>query len=116
MYGIANCKFCLVFCRCVQKFEISTEQQIFLLFLKRFQGRTVLHEAIISGRSLCFNLLLKQPNLDINSQDNQGWTPLFWAVNRGLEYLVQDLITADCDITAIDLSKNTALHEVLNFL
>ena len=88
-------------------------QIVFLL--NRFQGRTVLHEAIISGRSLCFNLLLKQPRLDINSQDNQGWTPLFWAVNRGLEYLVQDLITADCDITAIDLSKNTALHEVLTF-
>ncbi len=76
------------------------------------QGRTVLHEAVISGRSMCFNIILKQSQLKINAQDNQGWPPLFWAVNRKAEHLVQDLITAGCDIMHRDLSKNTALHEV----
>ena len=76
------------------------------------QGRTVLHEAIISGRSLCFNLLLKQPQLDINSQDNQGWSPLFWAAHRGLDHLVEDLIAIGCDISRKDLANNTVLHEV----
>ena len=72
----------------------------------------MLHESIISGRSLCFNFLLKQPQLDINAQDNQGWTPLFWAVNRGLEHFAQDLVGVGCDISKRDLSLNTALHEV----
>ena len=46
------------------------------------EGRTLLHEAIIAEASNCIGMLLRNGSVNINIPDNQGWTPLFWAINR----------------------------------
>jgi hypothetical protein len=75
------------------------------------EGRTVLHEAIVRGADDCANILLGDPRLNIDIPDNQGWTPLFWAANRGSTAIVEKLIKMKCPVNIRDLSGNTALHE-----
>ncbi|ELU04799.1 hypothetical protein CAPTEDRAFT_117742, partial [Capitella teleta] len=75
------------------------------------EGRTVLHEAIVRSAVDCAHILLCDERINIDIPDNQGWTSLFWAVNRGLTSIVERLLQLKCQVNIRDLSGNTALHE-----
>ncbi|KAJ5742080.1 Ankyrin repeat-containing domain protein [Penicillium manginii] len=45
-----------------------------------YDGKTALHHAVAKGRDAVFRLLLANPDVDPNSRDNAGRTPLSWAV------------------------------------
>ena len=74
--------------------------------------RTLLHEAVISNSKQCLQLLLTMPDIDINSQDLHGWTPLFWAVNCGNHDMVKQLLTMNCSVTVVDKEGNTIIHRI----
>lgn len=54
--------------------------------------------------------LLLDHNVDVNSRDTEGRTPLFWAVVQGHEVLVNDLLARGADIGARSSIGFTTLH------
>ncbi|XP_046682811.1 ankyrin repeat, SAM and basic leucine zipper domain-containing protein 1-like isoform X2 [Homalodisca vitripennis] len=69
-------------------------------------------------------LLGENCNCEIDAQDSQGWTALFWAVNKGRANVVEILVRkgAKVDIldrrshTAIDLAQNKRLDQIVEIL
>lgn len=94
---------------------IQDEAEIFdRLFTKNSQvnsrdyyGMTVLSVAVRCGRKKMIEQLLAIPDVDINSQDNFGRTPLWWAQKQGYidiaERLHEYANSASLNILAVDL-------------
>ena len=43
-------------------------------------GSVPLVQTIIKGKLDLFKAVLSVPELDLNAKDNEGWTPLYWAL------------------------------------
>lgn len=63
-----------------------------------------------NGHKVVFELLLHQPDVEVNLRDNKGRTPFFHAANRGRESIIRLLInTTGVDIISQDSIGQTAL-------
>ncbi|KAF2628423.1 ankyrin [Macroventuria anomochaeta] len=66
-------------------------------------GMSVDYEAVV-------RLLLDTDEIDVNSEDDRGRTPLFWAAMEGKSHLVELLLSADeVNLEKRDKSGFTAL-------
>ena len=54
--------------------------------------RSVLHWACASGNTEAVKLILSYPDVNLNSQDDSGWTPLMSAVSAGYVDIIQLLL------------------------
>jgi len=68
---------------------------------------TPLHWAVYVCSSVCVSFLLAKPEVDINSQDIWGQTPLHKAVRRGDLRIIKQLIVKGADWTIIDQQGKT---------
>ncbi|XP_052106398.1 SMC5-SMC6 complex localization factor protein 1-like [Mytilus californianus] len=59
---------------------------------KNFKGEAPLHAACIKNDVLKLKQLLKVPGVDVNIQDNAGWTPMHEACNHGRVQCVEELL------------------------
>ncbi|KAH0795194.1 serine/threonine-protein phosphatase 6 regulatory ankyrin repeat subunit B isoform X1 [Histomonas meleagridis] len=87
--------------------------------LKDLRGATALHYAAASGHSLLLRDTLSQSKLAINDKDNNGMTPLMYAVLAGSTEMINSLkhsdnnATCNCGITPFSLSYSLDLGNVL---
>ncbi|KAK7920069.1 hypothetical protein PG985_008091 [Apiospora marii] len=82
---------------------------------KETDGKTPLHEAVISGHKHMVELLLQDQRIrdNIDTRDNMGRTAMHWAADHGREKMVPLLTARGANLLAADMSSHTALHRAV---
>uniref|UniRef100_A0A8C7EFU8 Uncharacterized protein n=1 Tax=Nothoprocta perdicaria TaxID=30464 RepID=A0A8C7EFU8_NOTPE len=65
-------------------------------------GSTCLHHAAKNGNLEMVDLLLATGQVDVNAQDNGGWTPIIWAAEHKHIEVIRRLLTRGADVTLTD--------------
>ncbi|XP_063791938.1 histone-lysine N-methyltransferase EHMT1 isoform X2 [Pseudophryne corroboree] len=81
-----------------------------LLDLKDSEGSTCLHLAAKKGHFEVVKYLLTNEQMDVNCQDDGGWTPMIWATEYKHVELVKLLHSNGADINIRDNEENICLH------
>ncbi|XP_046845823.1 uncharacterized protein LOC124439604 [Xenia sp. Carnegie-2017] len=78
--------------------------------LKDCQGMTILHFAAQKSSVEIINLLLETRKVDINEQDNGGWTALMWTAEGMRKDAAECLLKWGANVNILDNEQNTCLH------
>lgn len=73
-------------------------------------GQNALIYAAATKKTLHVSYLLHIQHIDINAQDQDGYTALHYAVENGLSTMVKQLLSKDVDLKKINREGMTALH------
>ncbi|XP_049607902.1 histone-lysine N-methyltransferase EHMT2 isoform X1 [Syngnathus scovelli] len=73
-------------------------------------GYTGLHHAAKQGNLEIVNILLETGQVDVNAQDNGGWTPIIWAAEHKHVDVIKVLLNRGADVTINDKELNVCLH------
>ncbi|XP_013071536.2 uncharacterized protein LOC106058626 isoform X1 [Biomphalaria glabrata] len=73
-------------------------------------GMTSLHYAAKAGYTDVIQHILETEQVDVNIQDDGGWTPIIWATESQLTDVVKYLIKQGGDPNKKDNEENTGLH------
>ncbi|KAI1126704.1 ankyrin repeat-containing domain protein [Nemania abortiva] len=79
----------------IQRIGAEAALKLLAAYGKETRGRTLLSRAAESGDGIIVDLLLAQDGIDPNARDNDGRTPLWWAVKKGHNGVVKQLIHKD---------------------
>ncbi|GBG60914.1 hypothetical protein CBR_g16035 [Chara braunii] len=71
-----------------------------LLESRNVEGQTVLHTAAMRGFTEIVELILEHPEADVEAQDKDGDTPIFFAVASGMVECLQALAKKGADVNA----------------
>ncbi|XP_023966635.1 histone-lysine N-methyltransferase EHMT1 isoform X1 [Malaclemys terrapin pileata] len=74
------------------------------------EGSTCLHLAAKKGHYDVVQYLLSNGQMDVNCQDDGGWTPMIWATEYKHVELVKLLLSKGSDINIRDNEENICLH------
>ncbi|XP_067416356.1 histone-lysine N-methyltransferase EHMT2 isoform X2 [Emydura macquarii macquarii] len=80
------------------------------VLLQEEDGSTCLHHAAKCGNLAMVSLLLATGQVDVNAQDNGGWTPIIWAAEHKHIEVIRLLLTRGADVTLTDNEENICLH------
>ncbi|XP_074023325.1 histone-lysine N-methyltransferase EHMT2-like, partial [Numenius arquata] len=87
------------------------------VYSKEEDGSTCLHHAAKNGNLEMVDLLLSTGQVDVNAQDNGGWTPIIWAAEHKHIEVIRRLLTRGADVTLTDnvsvgggCEENICLH------
>ncbi|XP_073454524.1 histone-lysine N-methyltransferase EHMT2 isoform X2 [Aquarana catesbeiana] len=80
------------------------------VYHKEEDGSTCLHHAAKSGNQELLSFLLATGQVNVNAQDNGGWTPIIWAAEHKHIDVIRTLLTRGADVTLQDNEKNICLH------
>ncbi|CAM4639662.1 unnamed protein product [Lepidochelys olivacea] len=80
------------------------------VYSKEEDGSTCLHHAAKCGNLAMVSLLLATGQVDVNAQDNGGWTPIIWAAEHKHIEVIRMLLTRGADVTLTDNEENICLH------
>ncbi|XP_043858794.1 histone-lysine N-methyltransferase EHMT2 isoform X5 [Dromiciops gliroides] len=80
------------------------------VYSKEEDGSTCLHHAAKIGNLEMVSLLLSTGQVDVNAQDNGGWTPIIWAAEHKHIEVIRMLLTRGADVTLTDNEENICLH------
>ena len=89
--------------------EILTETTGVDWNLKDIFGRIPLVQTIIDGEARRFNRIFNISGIDFNAVDNNGWTPLYWALKESRKEFVTKLLAKP----GIDLKVRTNIGDSL---
>lgn len=73
-------------------------------------GRTPLHYAVLRGNDRAVKALVGARGIELNAVDNDNWTGLMMAAQRGSIDVVQVLLAGGCEINRASTAGYTALH------
>uniref|UniRef100_A0A7N5ZPJ2 Euchromatic histone-lysine N-methyltransferase 2 n=1 Tax=Anabas testudineus TaxID=64144 RepID=A0A7N5ZPJ2_ANATE len=73
-------------------------------------GYTGLHHAAKLGNLEIVKMLLETGQVDVNAQDNGGWTPIIWAAEHKHVDVIKVLLNRGADVTINDKELNVCLH------
>uniref|UniRef100_A0A8C2ZCL5 Euchromatic histone-lysine N-methyltransferase 2 n=1 Tax=Cyclopterus lumpus TaxID=8103 RepID=A0A8C2ZCL5_CYCLU len=73
-------------------------------------GYTGLHHAAKLGNLEIVNMLLETGQVDVNAQDNGGWTPIIWSAEHKHVDVIKVLLNRGADVTISDKELNVCLH------
>jgi palmitoyltransferase len=74
------------------------------------RGYTVCHVAAQYGQSAVLYHLALKWNVDVDSPDQDGRTPLHWAAYKGYADTIRLLLVLECSYTLADKEGCTPLH------
>ncbi|KAG5280896.1 hypothetical protein AALO_G00065210 [Alosa alosa] len=77
---------------------------------KDLSGSTCLHLAAKMGHYSIMQHLLTVASLDVNCQDDGGWTPVTWAIEYKHKDQVHLLLSKGADVHVRDKEENICLH------
>ncbi|XP_029467385.1 histone-lysine N-methyltransferase EHMT1 isoform X3 [Rhinatrema bivittatum] len=77
---------------------------------KDSEGSTCLHLAAKKGHYDIVQYLLSHEQMDVNCQDDGGWTPMIWATEYKHIDLVKLLLSKGAEINIRDNEENICLH------
>ena len=77
--------------------------------LKDIFGRIPLVQTVIDGEARRFNRIVNIPGIGFNAVDNNGWTPLYWALKESRREFVTKLLAKP----GIDLKVRTNIGDSL---
>ncbi|CAH2314459.1 histone-lysine N-methyltransferase EHMT2 [Pelobates cultripes] len=80
------------------------------VYHKEEDGSTCLHHAAKCGNLEMLSFLLSTGQVNVNAQDNGGWTPIIWAAEHKHIEVIRMLLTRGADVTLQDNEKNICLH------
>ncbi|XP_046571002.1 putative ankyrin repeat protein RF_0381 [Haliotis rubra] len=72
--------------------------------------KNILHLACIGGNVEIVKHVLARKMWDIDTRDNDGWTPVLHAANNGHKDVFDALVEAGADLSLVDGDKETILH------
>ncbi|XP_065826102.1 death-associated protein kinase 1-like isoform X2 [Oscarella lobularis] len=78
--------------------------------IRKKNSGTALHVASFYGKSAVTEYLIDHCGVNVNDQDNDGWTSLMLACPKGHFYTVRLLVSKQCDINIRTKDGWTALH------
>jgi len=81
--------------------------------LKNNAGWTLLHIAVINNNLETLKYLVENNFIDIEAKDEDGYSPLFLAIENGLIDICNYLISKNANINTQDIYKSSALHLVI---
>ena len=73
-------------------------------------GMTALHIASKQGNLQAVKAIIESKRIDINLQDDGGWTPLIWATEHKQKHVVDYLLSMGGDALIQDDEENVCLH------
>ncbi|XP_054619390.1 histone-lysine N-methyltransferase EHMT2-like isoform X1 [Dunckerocampus dactyliophorus] len=73
-------------------------------------GYTGLHHAAKLGNLEIVSMLLETGQVDVNAQDNGGWTPIIWAAEHKHVEVIKVLLNRGADVAINDKELNVCLH------
>ncbi|XP_040261388.1 histone-lysine N-methyltransferase EHMT2 isoform X3 [Bufo bufo] len=76
-------------------------------------GSTCLHHAAKSGNLEMLSFLLSTGQVNVNAQDNGGWTPIIWAAEHKHIDVIRTLLTRGADVT---LQDNVSIQRSFPFI
>ncbi|XP_028851480.1 histone-lysine N-methyltransferase EHMT1a isoform X2 [Denticeps clupeoides] len=77
---------------------------------KDIRGSTCLHLAAKMGHIDVMQLLLSVASIDVNGQDDGGWTPITWAIEFNHKDQVNLLLSRGANVHVRDKEENICLH------
>ncbi|CAI5794360.1 histone-lysine N-methyltransferase EHMT1 isoform X1 [Podarcis lilfordi] len=80
------------------------------MLIQDAEGSTCLHLAAKKGHYDVVQYLLCNEQVDVNCQDDGGWTPMIWATEYKHVELVKLLLAKGSDINIRDNEENICLH------
>ncbi|XP_006749301.1 histone-lysine N-methyltransferase EHMT1 [Leptonychotes weddellii] len=81
-----------------------------MMYMQDAEGSTCLHLAAKKGHYDVVQYLLSNGQMDVNCQDDGGWTPMIWATEYKHVELVKLLLSKGSDINIRDNEENICLH------
>uniref|UniRef100_A0A2K6C533 Euchromatic histone lysine methyltransferase 1 n=3 Tax=Cercopithecinae TaxID=9528 RepID=A0A2K6C533_MACNE len=81
---------------------------------KDAEGSTCLHLAAKKGHYEVVQYLLSNGQMDVNCQDDGGWTPMIWATEYKHVDLVKLLLSKGSDINIRDNDNGTVVRGALS--
>ncbi|XP_061838603.1 histone-lysine N-methyltransferase EHMT2 [Nerophis lumbriciformis] len=73
-------------------------------------GYTGLHHSAKQGNLEIVSMLLETGQVDVNGQDNGGWTPIIWAAEHKHVEVIKVLLNRGADVAISDKELNVCLH------
>jgi ankyrin repeat protein len=98
---------------CRQDDMVKLQQLIvdnYSLHFRNKKGETPLHVCCFAGSDECCAVLLQHTSSDVNCLDNDGWSPLHWAVEQNHLECVKILLTHKADVNLRLPSGKTPLE------
>ncbi|KAL3310216.1 Ankyrin-2 [Cichlidogyrus casuarinus] len=88
----------------------NPDKNLFVPCMDQKTRATPLHVASAKEYEDVLSVLVKIPNIDIDVQDIDGWTPLHAAVHWGKEQSIRILVDANASIEITTLAVSTCKH------
>lgn len=79
------------------------------------QGATALHDFCVTGNLEFIDILLRDKKTKVNARDNEGCTPLHYAMQGGNEQAIVRLIERGADWSVADKEGHTPVHYAVWF-
>lgn len=73
-------------------------------------GKVPLHFCAESGSVQCLDVVLSMETYLINTQDEEGYTPMHLAVINGNKDVVRRLVATGADLDCLDHEKHSLVH------
>jgi len=80
------------------------------IYDKNEEDNTLLHIKIIENKEMIVKLLLENKSIDINTQDNYGYTPLMRACDNNNKQMVKLLLDKNADVNIHSEDKIYPIH------
>lgn len=78
-------------------------------------GDSPLHLSVLSQNRICFDIMIESPNVDLNSLNKRGETPLHYAAHQGDDYMVSRLILKGANLDISSPCAGTPAFVALRF-